>query len=143
MTEHCPTCAGPRVTDDPDRLVAYVHEAWCALALAERETWDEDRARHRRYRTAVRHRPTTQAERMLLAASGVRLQPGPLFTRVQWQDGTRTRTWRRQPVVSVTDGAYPQGGTPSHDLGAGTVREADKARRDAPALGSHGGVRHA
>lgn len=102
MTETCPTCAGPRVTDDPDHLAAYVHEARCSIALAERETWDEDRARFRRYGTPLRRRPTTHAERALLRASGVPVPEGECFTTVQWHDGTRTRTWRRQPVVSVT-----------------------------------------
>jgi hypothetical protein len=102
MTETCPSCRGDRITDHPDALAQYAHAERCALARAERETLDEDRARFRRYRTPSRYRPTTQAERTLLAASGVRLPSGALFTRVQWADGARTRTWRRQPVVSVT-----------------------------------------
>lgn len=100
-TEHCPTCAGPRVTDDPDALAQYLHETRCSLSHAEAETWDEDLARFRRRGTASRHRPTTSAERVLLRASGVRVPEGELFTRVQWHDGTRTRTWRRHPVVAV------------------------------------------
>lgn len=103
MSETCPSCAGPRVTDDPDRLAAYVHEARCALAHAEAETLAEDRARHRRYGTPLRRRPTTHAERILLRASGVPVPDGELFTRVQWHDGVRTRTWRRQPIVAVDE----------------------------------------
>ena len=75
-----------------------------AVAQAEAETWDEDYARFSRYRTPLRRRATTQAERVLLRATGVRVVPdGELFTTVQWDDGKRTRKWRRQPVVSVTE----------------------------------------
>ena len=102
MTETCPSCHGDRVVDVPDALAQYVHEARCAIALAEAETLDEDSARFRRYRTPLRRRATTQAERTLLGASGVRVPDGECFTTVQWTDGTRTRTWRRQPVVSIT-----------------------------------------
>ncbi len=101
MTETCPSCKGDRIPDDPDHLAAYRHEARCALADAERETLAEDRARYRRFATHTRHRAATQAERTLLAASGVPV-PVECFTRVSWQDDTRTRTWRRQPIVSVT-----------------------------------------
>jgi len=102
-TDDLPTCAGPRIPDDPDRLAAFEHEARCALAHTEAETLAEDRARYRRFATHTRHRAATQAERLLLAASGVRVQPGELFTRVTWTDGSRTRTWRRQPVVAVDE----------------------------------------
>lgn len=102
MTETCPSCDGDRVVDVPDALAQYEHEACCSLALAEAQTWAEDHARFRRYRTPMRRRPTTQAERVLLRASGVRVPDGECFTTVQWHDGQRTRTWRRQPVVSVT-----------------------------------------
>jgi len=102
VTETCPTCGGDRITDVPDRLAAYVHSERCSLAHAEAETLAEDRARFRRYGTTSRHRPTTRAERLLLKASGVRVEGAALFTRVTWADGERVRTWRRQPVVSIT-----------------------------------------
>ncbi len=102
MTETCPSCKGDRIPDDPDALAAYRHEARCALADAERQTLAADLARYRRFATHSRHRPATPAERALLAASGVPVPHGECFTRVQWQDDTRTRTWRRQPIVSVT-----------------------------------------
>ncbi len=102
MTETCPSCHGRRITDEPDRLAAFVHDARCTLADAEAEQYAADLARFRRYRTPSRYRPASPAERMLLAASGVSVQGPELFTRVAWRDGIRTRTWRRQPVVSVT-----------------------------------------
>jgi hypothetical protein len=105
MSEHCPSpsCAGPRIPDHPDALAAFVHEAHCAIAEAEAETLAEDRARHRRFGTFERHRAASQAERLLLAASGVPVpEREPLHTCVRWTDGVRTRTWRRQPIVSVT-----------------------------------------
>lgn len=103
MIEVCPSCHGVRVIDVPDRLAAFEHEARCSLAFAEAETYAADLVRHRRFGTTSRHRPSTPAERMLLAASGIRVQPGEMFTRIRWHDGVRTRTWRRQPVVAVDE----------------------------------------
>jgi len=102
VTETCPTCAGPRVTDHPDRLAAFEHEARCSLAHAEQETLAEDRARFRRFAMHTRHRATSTAERALLQASGVPV-PRESFTRVSWPGGVRTRTWSRQPVVAVDE----------------------------------------
>lgn len=101
MSESCPSCHGLRIVDEPGRLAAFEHAGRCALACAERDTLAEDLARFRRHGTTSRHRVTTPAERLLLAASGVRVEGAALFTRVRWHDGARVRTWRRQPVVAV------------------------------------------
>lgn len=138
MSETCPSCCGDRITDVPDRLAAYDHDERCALAHAEAETLAEDAARFRRYGTTSRHRPTTHAERLLLAASGVRPEGVAVFTRVEWRDGQRIRTWRRQPLLAVDAVAVPVGsgtplgGAPSEQQSARTDRETNNPPGHAP-----------
>lgn len=108
MIETCPSCKGDRILDDPDRLAAFVHEARCALANAERETFAADLARHRRFATYSRRRAATQAERLLLAASGLSADSRePVHTQVTWSGGVRRRTWSRRPLLSETSEVSP------------------------------------
>lgn len=94
-TTTCPTCAGPRMEPWEARSVAvWEHLDGCSLAAAELAGHLCDRARRDRYGTQTRHRPVTDAERRLLAASGVLLpRRAPIFTRVAWVGELRTRTW--------------------------------------------------
>ncbi len=105
MKPNCPSCHGARVPDDPDALISFDHAPRCSLMLAEAETLAEDVARYRKHGTTTRHRPTTTAERLLLAASGVKVpKSGELFTRVDWQGpDLRMRSWKRQPVVALDE----------------------------------------
>lgn len=91
----CPDCDGPRMEPQEARTVAvFDHHDGCDLAAAEVAGHHEDRARRDRYGTQTRHRPVTDAERRLLAASGVLLpRRAPVFARVEWVGPLRTRTW--------------------------------------------------
>lgn len=104
MSEDCPTCGGPRIVDHPDHLAAYEHRAGCALARVEDETLRADAERAQR-RRAVRHRNATRAERLLVAASGVRVdQRQPLFVRVEMVDTRlRLRTFSRAGLVAADE----------------------------------------
>jgi hypothetical protein len=104
VSEVCPSCHGQRVTDTPDRLLTYEHESWCLLAEAEREQYAADLARHRRRGRTSWHRPANSTERVLLAASGMRVTHYcEVFTRVEWPSPTtRVRTWSRLGLVAET-----------------------------------------
>ena len=91
----CPDCDGPRVEPWAASCIAvWEHLDGCALAADELAGHHADRARRDRHGTAVRHRPVTDVERRLLAASGVKLpRRAPIFARVEWVGELRTRTW--------------------------------------------------
>lgn len=137
MNETCPSCAGPRVPDDPSVLNVYAHEPSCALLLAERETLQADRRRFLRHGAAVRHRAASDAERALVAASGVRVGPRePMHVRVDWPaPDLRMRMFTRAGLVAADEvpppssrGATTLGDVPTILLSARTGREAKRAR---------------
>lgn len=103
MTELCLSCWGQHLPDDPDHLVTYAHTSTCSLARQEREQLAADLARHRKRGRAVWHRPATEAERALLAATGVAIPSStPLFARVEWiGPDLRLRTWSRAGIAAV------------------------------------------
>ena len=105
MRETCPTCTGERVPDDPAVLSEYEHSSTCALARLEREQLAADMARHRKRGRAVWHRPASEAERELLAASGVAVPSStPLFCRIEWPwPGLRLRSWSRAGIVAADE----------------------------------------
>lgn len=98
----CPECNGPRIEPrEAECIAVFGHCVGCALARQERDTFDADTSRLRKYGTAVRHRPATAAERRLLRASGVELDPrAPIFARVSWAGPLRTRSWTGANVVA-------------------------------------------
>lgn len=105
MTETCPDCMGPRITDHPDRLAAFAHRypPMCSVARDEDDTFRADRTRHRKRGTTSWHRAASPGERALLAASGLPADPGePVHTHVVWSGGVRRRTWSRRPLLSET-----------------------------------------
>lgn len=105
MDEHCPSCGGVRIPDDPDVLPTFDHEPACALLAEEHATLDTDRRRAMRSRALVRHRAATGAERLLVAAAGVRLdRRAPLHVRVEWVDaGLRLRLLSRAGLVAADE----------------------------------------
>lgn len=106
MNEHCPSCAGPRIPDDPSVLSDYEHDApWCVVVADECATLDADRARYERRGTSLFHRAAAPVERRLIAASGVALPPGAeMFTRVEFiAPDVRVRTFTRAGLVSADE----------------------------------------
>lgn len=100
MSETCPTCGGAWVPDVASRLMAYEHRSACPVAAAEADQLRRDHRRpNRRYRAA------TDAERVLIRASGVVLDRGTAcMTHVTWPTPTtRHRSWRGLPVVATDD----------------------------------------
>ncbi len=109
-------------------VVRYFQEGWLAPSPSDAPCPAQpDAARFRRLGTVSRFRAATQAERHLLAASGLAVEPGEaVLTHVTFDaDGTRTRTWSRRPLRDATPPGRvpPPGGTPLLGRGRGTVRE--------------------
>jgi hypothetical protein len=71
MTTTCPACAGPQLADHPKGLLTFDHDrAACLLGNAEDSTAEADHRRAAGW-LGTFARPTTDAERTLLAAVGI------------------------------------------------------------------------
>jgi hypothetical protein len=71
MTAACPECAGPQVPEHPKGVLTIDHDrAACSLGNAEDSTTEADHRRASGW-LGTFARPTTDAERTLLAAVGI------------------------------------------------------------------------